>query len=95
MSSVSMILETRKIHVAHNATNPGSLNTWLTEHGGYVYGDDIIWNSVHTLGKVRMLEDVKVMSSSQVHRYLDKCYGVVVNVRHGTHWVLLTVSLSI
>ena len=30
--------------------NPGTLNTWLKGHGGYVSGDLFVWGSVNSLG---------------------------------------------
>lgn len=30
--------------------NPGTLNTWLNGHGGYVSGDLLVWGSVTSLG---------------------------------------------
>jgi hypothetical protein len=52
MSSVAMILNTYGITVNGLKTNPGSLNSWLTSHGGYVSGDLFVWASVNPLGLI-------------------------------------------
>ncbi len=45
MSSVSMALSG-----CGKGYNPGTLNTWLKGHGGYVSGDLFVWGSVNSLG---------------------------------------------
>eukprot|EP01092_Planopodium_desertum_P011671 TRINITY_DN5358_c0_g1_i1.p1 TRINITY_DN5358_c0_g1~~TRINITY_DN5358_c0_g1_i1.p1 ORF type:complete len:188 (+),score=22.64 TRINITY_DN5358_c0_g1_i1:97-660(+) len=89
MSSVSMILASNSIKIDSKTANPGSLNSWLTSHGGYVDSDLIVWNSVAALGHVSMIEDVPNISRTDLKAYINKCDGVVANVRSGTHWVLV------
>jgi hypothetical protein len=86
MSSVAMALNTHGI-----GENPGTLNSWLTGHGGYADGDLIIWNSVHELGQVSVYTSGRGLAKSHLKAYVDSCYAVIVNVRDGSHWVLLTV----
>ncbi|EGD79724.1 hypothetical protein PTSG_10708 [Salpingoeca rosetta] len=88
MSSVAMLLHTRGLGL-----DPGSLNNWLINNGGYESGDLILWGSVDKLGKTSFqglekpaLSDV--ISGIQAVRF--KCHGIIANVRGGSHWVLLT-----
>lgn len=79
MSSAAMALSgTGHTH------NPGSLNTWLKEHGGYVSGDLFVWGSISPLG----LHYEGKVSNSQIKAELDKGKVVIVNVHNGGHWVL-------
>lgn len=64
--------------------NPGTLNTWLTSHGGYVSGDLFVWTSINSLG----LTYEGRVSNSQIKAELDKGKVVIVNVHNGGHWVL-------
>lgn len=45
MSSVAMGLAG-----AGKNYNPGTLNSWLKAHGGYVSGDLIVWGAVSSIG---------------------------------------------
>jgi hypothetical protein len=45
ISSVAMALT----GCGHNY-NPGTINTWLKNNGGYVGGDGLVWGSVSKLG---------------------------------------------
>lgn len=47
MSSAAMALS----GTGHHET-PDTLNTWLKSHGGYVSGDEFVWNSIHPLGLI-------------------------------------------
>jgi hypothetical protein len=49
MSSVAMVLKTKGTDV-----NPGSLNSWLRNHGGYEGGDELVWASVNAFGTAKM-----------------------------------------
>jgi len=84
MSSVAMYLSTR----GHSFT-PGTLNTWLTSHGGYASSDLLVWASVDVLGVAFQGMQTGV-SSATLQRSLASCHGIVANVRGGAHWVLLT-----
>jgi len=88
MSSVSMILKTKGTNV-----NPGTLNTWLRGHGGYEGGDELVWASVDAYGTVKMYNYYRgknSLSQGDLQGFISKGYGVVVNVRNGEHWVLVT-----
>jgi hypothetical protein len=50
MSSVSMIQRTKGANV-----NPGTLNSWLRGHGGYVSGDLLVWSATDALGHSKMM----------------------------------------
>jgi len=88
MTSVAMALKTRGAGV-----NPGSLNSWLRGHGGYVGGDNLVWASVNAFGKMAMYNYYRgygSFSQSNLQGVIAKGWPVVVNVRGGTHWVLVT-----
>jgi hypothetical protein len=79
MSSVSMGLA----GIGKNY-NPGTLNTWLKGHGGYVSGDLIVWGSVSPIG----LSFKGKVANSAIKSNLDAGHVVVCNVHNGGHWVL-------
>lgn len=90
MSSVAMTLATFHENVNGQTTDPKTLNSWLINHGGYVSGDLLVWNSIAPLGKLHMLEYVSSISRTQLQQYIRSCYPVIANVRNGGHWVLIT-----
>jgi len=91
MSSVAMALISHNISIdSRTIVNPESLNSWLTSHGGYADKDLIEWNSVHVLGKVKVLAITEKESVQKLKDYVSSCHAVIANVRHGSHWVLLT-----
>jgi hypothetical protein len=66
--------------------NPGSLNSWLNGHGGYVSGDLFVWASINTLG----LTFKGFISNSDIKKNVEAGNVVIINVRNGGHWVLAT-----
>jgi len=92
MSDVSMILASEGIKINGAESNPGTLNSWLISHGGYVGGDLLVWNAIASLGNVSMLTYTTSVSQAELKKYVDSCHPVVVNVRGGSHWVLITAS---
>jgi hypothetical protein len=90
MSSVSMILASENIKVDGKRADPGTLNDWLTRNGGYVDGDLLVWDAVSKLGPISMYAYTSHLSRPQLNTYIHNCMPVVVNVRGGTHWVLVT-----
>eukprot|EP00027_Filamoeba_sp_ATCC50430_P003969 CAMPEP_0168557804 /NCGR_PEP_ID=MMETSP0413-20121227/9626_1 /TAXON_ID=136452 /ORGANISM="Filamoeba nolandi, Strain NC-AS-23-1" /LENGTH=124 /DNA_ID=CAMNT_0008588871 /DNA_START=242 /DNA_END=616 /DNA_ORIENTATION=- len=74
------------------STNPDTLNRWLIQNNGYANTDLIIWSSVEALGGVTLYEykSNSEETPSKIQNYLSKCYGVIANVRDGSHWVLVT-----
>lgn len=81
MSSVSMALSG-----CGKNYNPGTLNTWLKGHGGYVSGDLFVWGSVGPLG----LTYVGKVANSNIASALSNNEIVILNVHNGAHWVLAT-----
>ena len=81
MSSVAMALS----GVGKNY-NPGTLNTWLKGHGGYVSGDLFVWASVNSLG----IKYVGKVANSNIASNLASGHIVILNVHNGGHWVLAT-----
>lgn len=92
MSSVAMALAAFNIKINGNLANPGLLNEWLNSNSGFVSGNLLVWNAVKKLG-MPMEEYVtskSTMTKEQLRGYVDNCQPVVVNVRNGGHWVLVT-----
>jgi len=89
MSDVAMSLTSYGIEIDGHAANPGVLNEWLTNNGGYLDEDLIIWDTIDSLGKLQFNEMVSDMTPDQMGKYVSQCFPVIVNVRDGTHWVLV------
>jgi hypothetical protein len=90
MSSLAMALKTKGTDV-----NPGSLNSWLKAHGGYVGGDELVWSATDALnnGAVKFYNywhGPGSLSTTEFINIVAKGWAVIVNVRSGTHWVLVT-----
>ena len=81
MSSVAMALTG-----VGKSYNPGSLNTWLKGHGGYVSGDLFVWASVSYLG----IKYNGKISNNNIASNLAAGHIVILNVHNGGHWVLAT-----
>lgn len=75
MSSVAMYLRYRGAKV-----DPGSLNSWLTSHGGYASGNLIIWGSVNKLGV--KYQSMQTPSIAAVKKGLEACHGIIANGMH-------------
>jgi len=88
MSSVAMALSS-----FGRSYTPGSLNSWLNSHGGYVSGDLIVWGAVSSLG-MSVNSISYSMSSGKLADLVHKCHPVIANVRGGSHWVLVTGTTS-
>eukprot|EP00981_Chlorochromonas_danica_P006722 scaffold1463_cov189-Ochromonas_danica.AAC.17 len=84
MSSVAMMLATKGVDV-----NPGSLDEWLSNNGGYANGCDIYWGSVDAFG-VTSFQGLEYASESAICNGLAQGHGIIANVNNGSHWVLLT-----
>jgi len=84
MSSVAMMLSTKGVNV-----NPGTLNSWLKQNGGYASGCDIYWGKVDAFGKTHF-QSVETASEASICSGLSQGHGIIANVNGGSHWVLLT-----
>eukprot|EP00049_Salpingoeca_infusionum_P026476 m.25860 g.25860 ORF g.25860 m.25860 type:complete len:187 (+) comp8775_c1_seq1:113-673(+) len=84
MSSVAMMLKTKGANY-----NPGTLNEWLKNNGGYASGDLLVWSAVNKLGVVSF-QAIENPDIASVQSGLSSCHGIIANVRGGSHWVLLT-----
>ena len=83
MSSVSMALHSRGKTVDGKKTTPGTLNTWLKAHGGYV-GNYFVWGSVGALG-------LKFSTHTSNHADIKNCLcdsgcEVILWVNYGGHY---------
>ena len=70
--------------------NPSTLDSWLTQHGGYSNGCLINWGSVDALGYTKYQGKQPGASESDICSGLSQGHGLVANVHNGGHWVLLT-----
>jgi hypothetical protein len=57
--------------------NPGTLNTWLTGHGGYVSGDEFVWTSVAHFG---LHYQGQITNHAQMATDLSSGHIVILNV---------------
>eukprot|EP01088_Endostelium_zonatum_P021568 TRINITY_DN8604_c0_g1_i1.p1 TRINITY_DN8604_c0_g1~~TRINITY_DN8604_c0_g1_i1.p1 ORF type:complete len:247 (+),score=20.55 TRINITY_DN8604_c0_g1_i1:94-741(+) len=92
MSCVAMSLSSfgERIPKTNATITPGTLNIWLTQNHGYEGGDELIWDSIHTIGRMHMIAATTTLTREQIVGYINRRMPVVANVRHGHHWVLLT-----
>eukprot|EP00817_Percolomonadidae_sp_ATCC50343_P001757 CAMPEP_0117425840 /NCGR_PEP_ID=MMETSP0758-20121206/6062_1 /TAXON_ID=63605 /ORGANISM="Percolomonas cosmopolitus, Strain AE-1 (ATCC 50343)" /LENGTH=284 /DNA_ID=CAMNT_0005210627 /DNA_START=210 /DNA_END=1065 /DNA_ORIENTATION=- len=86
MSSVSMGLNGHNRKINGQASNPATLNSYLSSHGGYS-GNLFIWGSVSKFG----FSFAGKYSATSARAYVcSKSHVVILNVRNGGHWVLAT-----
>ena len=88
MTSATMMLATKGINV-----DPGSLDDWLSNNGGYVDGCNIIWSSVDAFG-VTAFQGMEVADEEAICNGLSQGHGIIANVMNDGHWVLLTGCLG-
>jgi len=84
MSSVAMYLATLGWK-----GNPGTLNAWLDKNGGYESGCLIEWGVVDKLNFTTCMGHESA-SYSEICSGAAAEHGVIINVRNGEHWVLVT-----
>ncbi|EAR82369.3 peptidase C39 family protein (macronuclear) [Tetrahymena thermophila SB210] len=85
VSSVSMALYSYGIQLNGQDSNPGTLNSWLQQNGGFS-AQLFVWGSVSKLG-FDFQGKVPAVSAKEA---LDQGKVVILNVRDGQHWVLAT-----
>jgi len=93
MTSVTMALATHGAKISGKTITPASMNSWLTSHGGYVSGDLLVWSAVNNLGSIKYRAYYRgygSMSASKLASAAKAGQAIVVNVRKGSHWVLVT-----
>lgn len=79
MSSAAMALS----GIGHSY-NPGTLNTWLKNNGGYASGDLFVWTAIDKFG----ITYAGRISNSAIKSNIDAGHIVICNVHNGAHWVL-------
>lgn len=92
MSSVAMALRTLGTEV-----DPGTLNTWLIQNDGFADGDLLVWGSVAEFGTMKLynyFHGAASLSQSDLQGFIAQGWPVIVNVRHGEHWVLATQAVQ-
>src|SRR4051812_40682830 len=88
MSSYAMVLKTRGTNV-----DPGTFNTWLNAHNGYEGGDELVWAAGDAFGTAKFqnyFRGAGAMSQSAMQAAISAGQPIIVNVRNGGHWVLVT-----
>ena len=78
MSSVSDVI---------SGHNPGTLNTWLTNHHGYANGDLFVWTAVAPFG---LSYKGQITNHDEMRSLFHSGHIVILNVHNGGHWVLTT-----
>lgn len=69
--------------------DPGSLNSWLKNNGGYANGCDIIWSAPDKFG-VTSFQGKETASESEICSGVSQGHGIIANVMNGGHYVLIT-----
>eukprot|EP00484_Ammonia_sp_Unknown_P024358 CAMPEP_0197044466 /NCGR_PEP_ID=MMETSP1384-20130603/20514_1 /TAXON_ID=29189 /ORGANISM="Ammonia sp." /LENGTH=121 /DNA_ID=CAMNT_0042475925 /DNA_START=188 /DNA_END=553 /DNA_ORIENTATION=- len=87
MSSTSMVVSTWNGKTS--SWNPGSLNTWLNSHNGYVQTDLIVWSAVDSL-HADFVRETHIAEDYLIAQVTNCSNAFIANVRSGSHWVLLT-----
>jgi len=94
MSSLSMILNTWKELLPKSVSvDPGTLNGWLINNKGYVSTDLLVWASADPLGVIKFdvyYTGAGSLSVADLQDAVNNNRPTVVNVRSGSHWVLVT-----
>eukprot|EP00042_Codosiga_hollandica_P028586 m.151051 g.151051 ORF g.151051 m.151051 type:complete len:357 (+) comp52812_c0_seq2:78-1148(+) len=96
MSSVSMALNSYAIPVNGSPANPGTLNTWLQQNGGYEGDNDLDEAAVPMVSPSRITWPIDGMHRtndlpmSTIRAYLLRERVVIANVDNGAHFVLVT-----
>ena len=84
-----MALATKGEKINGQTPDPATLNQWLIRNGGFVDGDLLVWNAVSKLGGMHMTSYTGSLSPAALKASVEQCLPVVVNVRGGSHWVLV------
>lgn len=82
-----MTLDGLGVSIDGQEPNPHTLNQYLINNGGYAEGDLFIWSSVDTFGLTFITNS---LSPDQVIDNFNRGNIVILNVRNGEHWVLMT-----
>ena len=80
-----MALRTRGSNV-----DPGTFNTWLINNGGYVNGNLLVWGAPNTIKLQNYYKGYGSLSQASLQGMISRGQPIVVNVRSGGHWVLVT-----
>jgi len=92
MTSLAMALNTFNETMNGKTINPETFNSWLIDNGGYVDENLLVWAAGNPLGSLQFLKYYSGYGSlptSQFKSIIDNGDPVIVNVREGSHWVLV------
>ena len=62
-------------------------------HGGFEGGDELVWGAVNALGHISLYayhHGYGSLTEAEFQFNIKQGYAIVVNVRDGSHWVLVT-----
>lgn len=93
MSSLAMALASYGVKLAGAVINPGSFNDYLKATGGYVNGQLLVWSGGDKLGGAKFRNYWRgkgSMSVAALNAAAKAGKPVIVNVKNGGHWVLVT-----
>ena len=88
MTSVTSALKTRGSNL-----DPGTYNSWLIQNGGYVQGNLLVWAAADAFGTITFQNyygGFGSLSEAALQGMIKNKQPIVVNVRQGSHWVLVT-----
>ena len=93
ISSISMVLNECEVMLPLLGTNetvaanPGTINTWLKETGGYEDGYGFKWTSCDSLG---LVWDRFASKGEDIASSFDDGHTVILHVHNNNHFVLMT-----
>ena len=96
MTSISMAINGWGISIDGNASNPGTLNTWLRNNNGYNSENDLQEKAIPNIdpGRIKWpftgMHRTNDLSIYEVRGDLLKERVVIINVMDGAHFVLVT-----
>lgn len=89
VTSVAMVMKYYGINV-----NPGSLDAWLTNNGGYVNGCDILWTiAANYSNKIQWHQRIDWADWNRIRQELDNGYPVIGHVTSSSfpeHFIVIT-----
>ena len=93
MTSLAILL--RMTGLTQSSFNPGVLNTYLTNNGGYS-GNAIVWSAADGYVDSWRYVDTQTLSGSNnakikaIKGWLDEGYYLIISVKNSGHWVAAT-----
>jgi len=101
MTSVTNALysQIKKIKISVDSpevdVTPKTVNEYLLAHNGYTADDNIFWAKLDPVGvavHMKFENRIEHPTVAQLKEAVEACKGVIINVRGGGHWVLVTAA---